>query len=286
MAGFLSKLFGKENKPNTGVPPYPPSMSEADSAENKAYRKAIEASLEKFDASMNRSVEADAEMEAFYQNNVTPQSREMIFSNSYDNMARILNALSEKIPSSESSRTDHLNYVLGFYISVFSRTLVMDPFEIRDSMVNRFRDLPTDLVVDCTAESLAYISLTNEKLTERILGRFFLRDMIEKNAAKNTEIETKSLNDPQYGLKPEKPVFINGFGPHHIYLNALCTPDGVELKNDRRGSMQVRGIEGPVDVYDLFLPNGKKYMTIYLCLYGSKNSVTAPRGLCFKAENA
>ena len=286
MAGFLSKLFGKENKTNTGVPPYPPSISEANSEENKAYRKAIEASLEELDTLMSRSVEADAEMEVFYQNHVTNQCKEMIFSNSYDNMARILNALSGKIPNRESSRTDHLNYVLGFYISVFSRTLVMDPFEIRDSMVHRFRDLPKDLVVDCTAESLAYISLTNEKLAEKILGRFFLRDMIEQNAEKNTEIETKYLNDPQYGLKPEKPVFINGFGPHHIYLDALCTPDGVELKNDRRGSMQVSGIEGPVDVYDLFLPNGKKYMTIYLCLYGSKNSVIAPRGLCFRTENA
>ena len=261
-------------------------MLEAGSAENKAYRKAIETYLEELHASMDRSVEADAEMEAFYQNHVTNQCREMVFSDSYDNMARILNVLSEKIPNRGFSRTDHLNYVLGFHISVFSRTLVMDPFEIRDSMVHRFQDLPKDLVVDCTAESLAYISLTNEKLTEKILGRFFLRDMIEKNAEKNTEIETKYLKDRLYGLKPEKPVFINGFGPHHIYLDALCTPDGVELKNDRRGSMQVSGIEGPVDIYDLFLPNGKKYMTIYLCLYGSKNSVTAPRGLCFKTENA
>ena len=192
---------------------------------------------------------------------------------------------SEKIPDSGLSRMDHLNKVYMFYISVFSRTLVMDPFEIRDSMIHRFADIPKDLVTDCTAESLAYLSLSNEKLAEQILGRLALKEMIEENAAKNTEIEMKYLDDPQYGLKPEKPVFINGFGPHHIYLDALCTTDGVELKNDRRGSTIVRGINGPVDIYDLFLPNGKKYMTIYLCLYGSKNSVTAPRGLCFKTEN-
>lgn len=285
MAGFLSKLFGKENKTNTGVPPYPPSMMRAEPAEDTAYRKAVYAYLDELQVSIDRSVEADAEMEAFYQNKVTDQCRKMIFSDNYDNMARILTALSEKIPNRGLSRTDHLNYVLEFYISVFSRTLVMDPFAIRESMVHRFRDLPKDLVVDCTAESLAYISLTNEKSAERILGRFMLQAMTEENAAKNTEIETKYLDDPQYGLKPEKPVFINGFGPHHIYLDALCTPEGVELKNDRRGSMPVMGIEGPVDIYDLFLPNGKKYKTIYLCLYGSKNSVIAPRGLCFKTEN-
>ena len=82
----LPQTTGKENKTNTGVPPYPPSISEANSEENKAYRKAIEASLEELDTLMSRSVEADAEMEVFYQNHVTNQCKEMIFSNSYDNM--------------------------------------------------------------------------------------------------------------------------------------------------------------------------------------------------------
>ena len=151
-------------------------------------------------------------------------------------------------------------------------------------MINKHPYMQEELAADCTAVSLALLSLSNKELGSRIMIQNGLKLMTQDNAVKNADIETKYLDDPDYGLKPEKPVFINGFGPHHIYLDSLCTEEGVMLKNNRRGSMPVDGIEGPVDIYDLFLPNEKKYMTIYLCLYGRKNSVTTPRGLCFREE--
>ena len=260
-------------------------MRDNDPAKDTVFRKTIESYLEKFDASADFSAESDAVMKDFYQNNVTDQSKKMLFSDNYADMARILSVLSEKIPDAGLSRMDHLQKVYMFFVSVFSRTLVMDPFEIRESMVHRFAYMPEDLVVDCTAASLAFICLSSEKISDHILGRLALMELTEENAIKNKSLESKYLDDPQYGLVPDKPVFINGFGPHHIYLDALCTADGIELKNHRRGSMQVEGIDGPVDVYDLYLPSGKKYKTIYLCLYGNSNSTAAPLGLAFRQQD-
>ena len=289
MSGFLSRLFGKGKNTNTAattdVPPYPSSMLQPKQEKDTAFGNAINAYVEKFSNSAEPDAGSDPEMKELYENTLTPQSRIMIFSNSYANMARVLNALSEKIPNDGLSRRDYLNKLQMFHISVFSRALIMEPAQLRESMVHRFSEMSEELAADCTAMSLAFLCLQNERIAGQILGRLELNSMVEEHAVKDTGIETKYQNDPQYGLVPGKPVFINGFGPHHIYLDALCTPDGTELKNDRRGSMAVDGINGMVDIYDLFLPNGKKYKTIYLCLYGQHNSMTAPRGLCFRAQS-
>ena len=294
MLNSLSELFGKkkkasgleqENKTISDVPPYPSSMMHPDQPEDAVFQEKIFDYYEKYKNSTNFDAESDAEMKSFYQEKVTKSGLVMTRVNykNYSSMAQFLTALSDKFPLSPGSRMDHLYELDMFYISVFSRALMMDPIQIKETMIHRYSELPKDLVIDCTAESLAFACAANDKIAAQILGRLELKDMTKENAVKNTDIETKYLDDPQYGLVPEKPVFINGFGPHHIYLDALCTPDGKELTNVRRGSMLAKGINGPVDVYDLFLPNKKKYMTIYLCLYGQHNSMTAPRGLCFKA---
>lgn len=286
MANLLSNLFGKkktETNPDktSSVPPYPSSMIHPDAEEDSAYTKAIFTYYQQFRESAGNTIEPDAEMEAYYRDKVADTAKRTVFGNRYSNMEGILKALSEKIPNTALSRTDYLDMLLMFYISVFSRALIMDPFQTRESLVHRYPDLPEDLVSDCTAESLAYLCCSNERISDQILGRLSLKTMIEENSSENAGNEERFLNDPKYGLVPEKPVFLNGFGPHHVYLDALCTPEGIPLKNDRRGSMVVSGISGPVDVYDLFLPDGKKYMTIYLCLYGRKNAMRAPEGLCF-----
>jgi len=260
MVNFLSKLFGKRNKASgleqdkkkiSDVPPYPSSMMHPDQPEDAVFQKKIFDYYEKYKDSTNFDAESDAEMKAFYQEKVAKSGLAMVMINykNYSSMAQLLTTLSEKFPLSPGSRMDQFHKLDMFYISVFSRALMMDPTQITESMVHRYSELPKDLVIDCTAESLAFACAVNDKIAVQILGRLELKKMTKDNAVKNTDIETKYQDDPKYGLVPEKPVFINGFGPHHIYLDALCTPDGKELKNERRGSMQVKGINGPVDEY-------------------------------------
>lgn len=101
------------------------------------------------------------------------------------------------------------------------------------------------------------------------------RESVKENAL----IEKKYLNDPKYGLVPDKPVFVEGFDGMHWYLNNLCTDKGLSPENNRFGSMEVKGTSGPVDIIDLFLAGNKPYMRIFVCIYGTGTSGKAPKGL-------
>ena len=67
----------------------------------------------------------------------------------------------------------------------------------------------------------------------------------------------------------------------------MRTPTGDPIKWNRRGSMSMNGVHGMIDVYDIYLMSGAEYRTIYINMYGAKNSTMAPRGFTLnKAEPA
>lgn len=117
------------------------------------------------------------------------------------------------------------------------------------------------------------------KLMEMIQAREAVNKQAAETAEGNKEVENKYLDDPEYGLVQEKPVFVKGFGAHRDYLNRLRTESGANLEYSRLGSLSVEGIAGRVDEYSITPKDGTKGMAIYLCLYGSSNSTTAPKGL-------
>lgn len=106
----------------------------------------------------------------------------------------------------------------------------------------------------------------------------FVKGYVSENSVNNIGKEDIFLNDPQYGLCPEKPVFVKGFGEDKSYLQHLETVDGKPVRFHREGSMPVSGISGMVDIYTLYCED-KLYMQIFLCNYGNSTSKTAPRGL-------
>ena len=118
-----------------------------------------------------------------------------------------------------------------------------------------------------TAEDLSVLDLVSGVFTE-----------MSQAANKNTEAEQSNLGDSEYGLVVSKPVYTKGVSGSKQYIESLKTTMGEKLTWNRRGSMSVQGINGIIDVYDSTLPSGKPYKTLYLNMYGSKNSDIVPKG--------
>ena len=103
---------------------------------------------------------------------------------------------------------------------------------------------------------------------------------VEANRAAQPQNEA----DSQFGLVPEKPIYTAGIDEQERYLQSLRTPTGEPIKWSRRGSMSVHGIHGMIDVYDIYLMNGAEYKTIYINMYGARNSTMAPSGFVLMTQ--
>ena len=65
-------------------------------------------------------------------------------------------------------------------------------------------------------------------------------------------IENAYLDDPEYGLIPAKPVFVNGFWNDKEYLSHLHAEDGTKLSFTRVGSSKfISSIDGNTTPYPL-----------------------------------
>ena len=100
----------------------------------------------------------------------------------------------------------------------------------------------------------------------------------EESSEENEVHQTESLDDAEYGLVPEKPIYTNGVSGSNAYLERLTTTLGEKLSWERQGSMSVDGINGMIDIYEGYLPSGKRYKTLFVNMYGTANSTTAPKG--------
>lgn len=108
-----------------------------------------------------------------------------------------------------------------------------------------------------------------------------LADYIGQSAAdseSNRQAASAHIEDPAYGLVPNKPIFTRGVRGSQEYLCGLVTVAGEPLQWNRRGSIGVQGIQGMVDVYDSYLPSGQAYQTLYICMCAQTNSRQAPLG--------
>ncbi len=100
---------------------------------------------------------------------------------------------------------------------------------------------------------------------------------MEENLRKQPDNES----DEDFGLVPEKPIYtlaLKLVDGEIEYLKKLYTDNGEIIKWKRRGSVSVDGVNGIVDIYDTYLPSGALYKTLFINMYGAKESTKAPRG--------
>ena len=129
------------------------------------------------------------------------------------------------------------------YIDVWARRLagVSDLTEVYKSVKQR-----RSYVDDTTLLQLVIISLEkteSEHSLPKTIESDDLSRMIKSAVIGDPEgdsvVEKLYQNAPDYGLVPEKPIFVNGFMGSHMYLSMLKTDQGELLRNERRGSMRV-----------------------------------------------
>lgn len=100
----------------------------------------------------------------------------------------------------------------------------------------------------------------------------------------NTKLLQSQVFNEHYGLTANNPIYTNGINGSKEYLAQLQTEYIENFNWDRRGSIEVKGIFGVVDQYDLFLPSGKFCKTIYINMYCEENSTVAPKGFMLSLE--
>lgn len=87
--------------------------------------------------------------------------------------------------------------------------------------------------------------------------------------------------DGELGLVPNKPIRTNGAAQQWQYLQRLRSINGDVLKWNRRGSINIDGVQGLVDIFDAYLPSGAEYKTVYLNANGIACPAYAPKGFSY-----
>ena len=109
----------------------------------------------------------------------------------------------------------------------------------------------------------------------------FMAKVLVEEARKNKNNQPDFEADEDFGLVPNKPVytlFTKLIDGEEEYLNSLYTSEGDKISWKRTGSINLKNMGGSVDCYDTFLPSGEFYKTIYINMYGSKESISVPVG--------
>lgn len=141
---------------------------------------------------------------------------------------------------------------------------------------------PTKLDANVVSEETDFNNLTQEDVANIILAAQAEDAMkiMQKNISEQADCE----GEPDFGLIPQKPIYTlatKSVKGEMEYLDKLYTPNGEKIKWNRQGSMGVEGINGMVDIYETYLPSGKLYKTIYINMYGARESAKAPSGFIF-----
>ena len=156
---------------------------------------------------------------------------------------------------------------------------------IVESLLEKYSDSIKDK--ETAQRVLAYVTLNmqdhNYSLTTDsdmikldLLSKVFATS--EELIDENKTAEKEYLGDPEYGLVVMKPIYTHGVEGSREFLESLTTSLGEELTWDRVGSTSREGINGAIDIYESTLPSGKPYKTLYLNMYGAKNSDVIPKG--------
>ena len=88
----------------------------------------------------------------------------------------------------------------------------------------------------------------------------------------NEPNQLKYIDDLEYGLIPEKPIFVTGATAMTKYFVELKTALGEDIYWERIESVPGEGVYGPIEKYDIVTKPGKQYATLYV----SWNGTTEP----------
>ncbi len=215
-----------------------------------------------------------------------PKLRDKLFYGGVDSAERILCQMSQKVFGAVTA--EHIVLCDEIYLQTWIRSRggfdprFSTPSYIKEALCRRSPQMPAQTVcqcVDCALEEIYRQEPELKKRADMLETMAMFQQYTAGKAVHNEAYEKQHRGGPDYGLRPERPVFVRGFGFDKAYLSHLHTPEGVKLDFQRMGSMQVADIHGPVDIYRMLLPDGREYAVIYLCNYGTQMPEEAPGNL-------
>ena len=161
-----------------------------------------------------------------------------------------------------------------------AETVLEEPKKVEEPVV--IPDTPVDPVEE---DEPNLDDMTSEEVAD------FLIKMQAENTIKAMEANGKEQpdneGDADFGLVPEKPIYtlaLKSVEGEKEYLDKLFLENGEDVEYERRGSMSVDGINGMIDIYDIYLLSGEHYKTVYVNMYGAKTSSKAPAGFVLLDE--
>ena len=191
------------------------------------------------------------------------------------------------VPGSSLDDDSAVRTAIQFYVDVWIRKHggfspeFMTTSYIKSVLFDKYSYCGAEAVSTSVDRCVAFVYDHDPKIRQRDEFYEFQQNLVQSNASQNANVETLHLDDADYGLVPEKPVFVAGFPGTQAYLESLCLSDGTQPTFNRTGSMEVQGIEGMVDAYEV-MAGGRVVTHIFICLYGNANSTHAPRGFVLR----
>ena len=224
----------------------------------------------------------NAKVEKIYES-MNKEYREKVFYGSVISANIILTRMTRNVFGTENDA--NIDICFQIYLQTWIRShggldpTFSTPSYIQQALRERFSSVDSALVSKCVTHALCEIYEREPELKKRASAIEAVQNNVRANAQKNMAIENLYLEDPEYGLVPGKPIFINGFGKDKEYLSHLYSENDEKLSFERVGSSEVPGIAGPIDLYRLILPNGNDYLRIFMCNYGSSYKKITPKGV-------
>ena len=182
---------------------------------------------------------------------------------------------------------DSLSYdrALELYLTVAVRvTMSFEKERIHSTLKLRFSDIMPDnkalTVIDCIGrikKNYDYIHNANTP-KQRALDSLF-DSQNESSFTKNEERSKDALRRPGFGTDPHNPIYAHSADGSYGYLNLLYTTGHLPLTWRRVGSFVIDADDEPIDEYELLLPDGNLYSTIYVNMYSRANTRYCPYGL-------
>lgn len=145
------------------------------------------------------------------------------------------------------------------------------------------QEIPDGEIVEPIEATEILESESDDVVPEEALNAFmesYAKDVVKTMDA-NSRGQPDHESEMDFGLVPEKPIYtlaLKSVEGEHEYLNGLYTIHGEKIRWTRSGSTIADGVHGMIDIYDTFLPSGQPYKTIYINMYGARESTKAPHG--------
>lgn len=217
-----------------------------------------------------------------------PEIVEMIYPGGIVQAGKIVTSLG-KIYNVDLEASDAKTYydILSTYSDVIIRKVITQSSD--DCIIDSLQVKHGNLIKskDVARKALAFVTLNMNnndfslETADDMSALKFVTDMfsqMEQISSQNIEVENDNLNDPEYGLVLNKPIYTKGVNGSKNYLEELKTSSGEKLIWKRLGSTSTESINGMIDIYESTLPSGKPYKTLYVNMYGSANSKKIPKG--------